>query len=51
MTTENAVRVQFGFGEKYDLPSRFWEPEPDKEYLERMEREYKDNGDEPLPFK
>ena len=38
--------------EKHELPSRFWEPQPDAEDLERMEREYKGSAldEEPLPF-
>ena len=38
--------------EKHDLPSRFWEPLPDEEDLERMAREYTGSelDDEPLPF-
>jgi hypothetical protein len=38
--------------ERYELPSRFWEPQPDEEDLARMEREYEGSElyDEPLPF-
>ncbi len=38
--------------EKHELPSRFWEPEPDEEDLERMRQEHKEcwMDDEPLPF-
>ena len=38
--------------EKHDLPSRFWEPQPDEEDLERIAREYTGSelDDEPLPF-
>ena len=38
--------------DRYDLPSRFWEPEPDEEGLERLEQENEENwmDDEPLPF-
>ena len=38
--------------DRYDLPSRFWEPEPDEEDLERLEQENEENwmDDEPLPF-
>ena len=38
--------------DRYELPSRFWEPEPDEEDLERLEQENKENwmDDEPLPF-
>ena len=40
--------------EKHDLPSRFWEPEPDEEDLERIRQEWmeqhKDDPDEELPF-
>lgn len=38
------------------LPSRYWEPQPDKEDEERMEREIEEGlrepvwPDEPLPF-
>lgn len=40
MWTEDArVRAQLGLGEKRDLPSRFWEPEPDEEDLKRIEEE------------
>ena len=53
MTTEDTrVRAQLGFGEKHDLPSRFWEPGPDEEDLKRLEQEYEGSelDDEPLPF-
>lgn len=52
MTQDERIRAQFGYGDRHDLPSRYWEPEPDEEDLERMEQEYKENGldDEPLPF-
>ena len=45
-------RRDLGFYEKHDLPSRFWEPTPDEEDLERMEREYEgsEEDNEPLPF-
>ena len=45
-------RRDLGFYEKHDLPSRFWEPEPDEEDLERMAQEYEGStlDDEPLPF-
>ena len=45
-------RRDLGYGEKRDLPSRFWEPEPDEEDLKRMEQEYEDSelDDEALPF-
>ena len=38
--------------DRFDLPSRFWEPEPDEEDLERLEQENEENwmDDEPLPF-
>ena len=38
--------------DRHDLPSRFWEPQPDAEDLARMEREYKGGplDNEPLPF-
>ena len=38
--------------EAKDLPSRFWEPQPDEEDLKRLEAEYKGNelDDEPVPF-
>jgi hypothetical protein len=38
--------------DRYELPSRFWEPEPDEEDLERLEQENEENwmDDEPLPF-
>lgn len=44
--------------ERHELPSRFWEPQPDEEDLKRMEAEYMErvkNGPEPtddeeLPF-
>ena len=44
--------------ERHELPSRFWEPEPDEEDLKRLESEYMErirNGlepidDEELPF-
>ena len=36
----------------HDLPSRFWEPQPDEEDPARMKREYEgsERDDEPLPF-
>lgn len=40
--------------ERYSLPSRFWEPEPDEEDIERMMREAEDqeySEDEELPFR
>ena len=49
-------RRDLGYGEKHDLPSRFWEPEPDEEDLKRIEEEnlkrLEQEGidDEPLPF-
>ena len=38
--------------EKHSLPSRFWEPEPDEEDLERMMKEAGEEEfeDEELPF-
>ena len=38
--------------ESKDLPSRFWEPQPDEEDLERLEAEYEGSelDEEPLPF-
>ena len=38
--------------DRHDLPSRFWEPEPDEEDLDRMQRQYEgsEHDDEPLPF-
>ncbi len=38
--------------ERHELPSRFWEPQPDEEDLKRMEQESKESwmDDEPLPF-
>lgn len=52
MRTDDMIRAQFGYSERYDLPSRFWEPQPDEEDLERMAREYEGSelDDEPLPF-
>ncbi len=57
MWTENIrVRRDLGYGERHDLPSRFWEPEPDEEDLKRIEEEnlkrLEQEGidDEPLPF-
>ena len=37
--------------ERHDLPSRFWEPEPDEEDLERLAAEAEPMDDEELPFK
>ena len=37
--------------ERHELPSRFWEPEPDEEDLKRLESEYMErirNGLEPI---
>ena len=52
MRIDDLIRAQFGYGEKHTLPSRYWEPEPDEEDLERMKREYQGSelDDEPLPF-
>ena len=52
MRVDDLIRAQFGYGEKHDLPSRYWEPEPDEEDLERMAQEYEGSelDDEPLPF-
>lgn len=52
MTPMDQIRTQFGYREKHDLPSRYWEPAPDKEDLERMKREYEGSEleNEPLPF-
>jgi hypothetical protein len=39
--------------ERHPLPSRYWEPEPDEEDLERMMKEAEARGqeeDEELPF-
>ncbi len=38
--------------ETKDLPSRFWEPQPDEEDLKRLEAEYEGSelDEEPLPF-
>lgn len=35
-----------------DLPSRYWEPQPDEEDLKRLEQEYEGSelDDEPSPF-
>ena len=45
-------RRDLGYGEKRDLPSRFWEPQPDEEDLRSREQEYEGGelDDEPLPF-
>jgi hypothetical protein len=45
------VRRELAY-ERYELPSRFWEPQPDEEDLARMEREYEGSelDDEPIPF-
>ena len=45
-------RRDLGIYEKHALPSRFREPRPDEEDLERMKREYEGSelDDEPLPF-
>ena len=58
MTAEERTRAKFGYYEHHDLPSRYWEPEPDEEDLERMAREYEEScadegswpDNEPLPF-
>ena len=55
-TEDLRMRRQLGLREKQDLPSRFWEPEPDEEDLKRIEEEnlkrLEQEGidDEPLPF-
>ena len=42
--------------ERFPLPSRYWEPQPDEEDLERMRQVYEvmrqeyEMDDEPLPF-
>ena len=45
-------RKDLGYYERRELPSRFWEPEPDEEDLKRLEQEYEGSelDDEPLPF-
>ena len=45
-------RRDLGFGDRHNLPSRFWEQELDEEDLKRLEQEYEGNelDDEPLPF-
>lgn len=51
-------RRDLGFGDRHNLPSRFWEPTPDEEDLKRIEEENRkrleqedsEEGDEPLPF-
>ena len=56
-TEDLRMRRQLGLREIHDLPSRFWEPEPDEadlkrieeENLKRLEQEGSD-WDEPLPF-
>lgn len=52
MTPNDRIREQFGYGDRHDLPIRYWEPEPDEADLERMAQEYRGNGldEEPLPF-
>ena len=52
MRPEDLTRAQLGYCEHHDLPSRFWEPQPVEEDLERMRREYEDSQQdvEPLPF-
>jgi len=43
--------------DRHTLPSRYWEPQPDEEDLERMRKEYEERhrdepqDDEELPFK
>lgn len=36
--------------DRHDLPSRFWEPQPDEEDLLRMEEEKQSDDTDPLPF-
>ena len=38
--------------ETKDMPSRYWEPQPDEEDLKRLETEYEGSelDEEPLPF-
>ena len=44
--------------DRYSMPSRFWEPQPDEEDLKRIEEENRkkleqegsEEDDEPLPF-
>ena len=45
-------RRDLGYGEKRDLSSHYWEPQPDEEDLKRLEQEYEGSelDDEPLPF-
>ena len=52
MRVDDLIRAQLGYGEKHELPSRFWEPQPDEEDLARMEQEYEGSemNNEPLPF-
>ena len=46
------LRAELGYHEKRDLPSRYWEPQPDEEERRELEEEacgdYDD--DEELPF-
>lgn len=52
MTADERLRVELGYHEKHDLPSRYWEPQPDEEDLARTEQEHEGAwmDDEPIPF-
>ena len=52
MIIDNDGRILY---DRHELPSRYWEPQPDEEDLERIRKENETNniniyGDEPLPF-
>lgn len=45
--TEQRTELMY---ERCELPSRFWEPQPDEEDLKRMAAEAEPMDDEELPF-
>lgn len=49
---DELVRRRLGYGDRYDLPSRYWEPEPDEEDMKLMEQICEDNefADLEIPF-
>ena len=49
MTTDERLRTEFGYREKHDLPSRFWEPEPPEDWQRKFTPE-EEAGLEDLPF-
>ena len=49
MTMDERLRSEFGYHEKHDLPSRFWEPEPPEDWQRELTPEEEAELDD-LPF-